>query len=162
MRVGRTAARAGGRLAGVALLVGALIDGWLFPGRHRVPLPADARHETTDASVVGVISVAVGLVVALGVALVGVSLVFVGFTARPLTLRPPAAGIQNAGGYAPTPKPELSPDPMAALAAVRAEEAERLHGYAWVDRGAGVVRIPIERAMDLVAGRGVAPAEKSP
>ena len=28
---------------------------------------------------------------------------------------------------------------------------ERLHGYGWVDRSRGIVRIPIERAMELVA-----------
>ena len=38
------------------------------------------------------------------------------------------------------------------LAAQRAE----LRGYAWVDRERGLVRIPIERAMEIVGGRGAA------
>jgi hypothetical protein len=33
-----------------------------------------------------------------------------------------------------------------------AEQRERLDGYGWVDREHGVVRIPIERAIDLVVG----------
>lgn len=33
----------------------------------------------------------------------------------------------------------------------KADAARRLAGYAWVDRNAGVVHIPIERAMDIVA-----------
>jgi len=32
----------------------------------------------------------------------------------------------------------------------RAAAAHRLDGYGWVDRGAGLVRIPIERAIDAV------------
>jgi hypothetical protein len=38
-----------------------------------------------------------------------------------------------------------------------------LGGYAWVDRRAGIVRIPIERAMELVAGgASPGPDESSP
>lgn len=36
------------------------------------------------------------------------------------------------------------------LARFRAEQAELLHGYRWVDQSAGVVAIPIGRAMELV------------
>ena len=32
----------------------------------------------------------------------------------------------------------------------RAEQESRLHGYEWVDPEAGVVAIPIERAMEIV------------
>jgi hypothetical protein len=40
----------------------------------------------------------------------------------------------------------------------RREARQRLDTYGWVDREAGVARIPIERAMELVA-RGVRPPE---
>jgi hypothetical protein len=36
------------------------------------------------------------------------------------------------------------------LAALRAAQQEQLHSYRWVDERAGVVAIPIERAMKLV------------
>jgi hypothetical protein len=39
----------------------------------------------------------------------------------------------------------------------RAMREERLRSYGWVDRRRGVVHLPIERAMDLVAG-GARPA----
>lgn len=43
------------------------------------------------------------------------------------------------------------------LARARAEQLETLHSYRWVDEKAGIVAIPIERAMSLVAAeRGVA------
>lgn len=37
------------------------------------------------------------------------------------------------------------------LATLRAQQQARLNGYGWVDEGAGVARIPVERAMELVA-----------
>jgi hypothetical protein len=39
----------------------------------------------------------------------------------------------------------------------RAARLERLSSYGWVDRGAGIVHLPIDRAMELVA-QGVRPA----
>ena len=36
-----------------------------------------------------------------------------------------------------------------ALAELRAKEAEQASSYGWVDQQAGVVRLPLERAMDL-------------
>jgi hypothetical protein len=47
------------------------------------------------------------------------------------------------------------PQPLGELAALRQREDRLLHGYAWVDRQAGIVRIPIDDAIDLVASRGL-------
>ncbi len=49
------------------------------------------------------------------------------------------------------PRPRLESDAAADLAEARRAEDQRLHSYAWIDRSAGVVRIPIDRAMDLLA-----------
>jgi hypothetical protein len=65
----------------------------------------------------------------------------------------PASPLAAAGPQRP-PEPRLQADPTADLAALRASEEARLHGYAWVDRAAGRVRIPIERAMALLAEDG--------
>jgi hypothetical protein len=53
------------------------------------------------------------------------------------------------------PPPRLQVDPAADLQAFRRDEERRLDTYAWVDRGHGVVRIPIMRAIELTAGRGL-------
>lgn len=50
------------------------------------------------------------------------------------------------------PAPRLQRDPRADLEALRARDARILGTYGWVDREAGIARIPIERAMDLLAG----------
>ena len=56
------------------------------------------------------------------------------------------------------PEPRLLPEPRRALLELRAEEDALLHGYGWVNREAGIVRIPIERAIDVLS----APAARPP
>ena len=51
------------------------------------------------------------------------------------------------------PAPRLEIDSTASLLRLRAEETETLTTYGWVDKPAGVVRIPIERAMALMVER---------
>ncbi|HET7360075.1 MAG TPA: hypothetical protein VFJ04_08005 [Rhodanobacteraceae bacterium] len=48
------------------------------------------------------------------------------------------------------PAPLLQPHPAMDLAQERALQHARLHGYAWVDRKAGIARIPIDRAVALL------------
>jgi hypothetical protein len=57
------------------------------------------------------------------------------------------------------PGPQLQVKPEKELAAYRAAEAARLNGWGWVDQGAGIAHIPVERAIDLYAAEAVtAPA----
>jgi hypothetical protein len=61
------------------------------------------------------------------------------------------------------PSPQLEIDERTQLDQIRMQEEETLATYGWVDQKAGIVRIPIERAMDLIAQRGLptrSPAEK--
>lgn len=59
------------------------------------------------------------------------------------------------------PLPHLQVDSARDLAAFRAEEEQKLHTYGWVDRSNGVVRVPVERAIELTLQRGLpARAEK--
>jgi protein SCO1/2 len=61
-------------------------------------------------------------------------------------------------------EPRLQVAPLTDLQTLQATERARLDGYGWIDREAGVVRIPIERAMQLVVERGlpVAPGGGGP
>ena len=52
------------------------------------------------------------------------------------------------------PLPRLQIDPPSELAALRAHEDDILTHYAWIDRDAGVVRLPIKRAIALIAQEG--------
>jgi hypothetical protein len=60
------------------------------------------------------------------------------------------------------PGPKLQSAPQPELAAYQAEKAARLHGRGWVDAGAGIVHIPIEDAMALLAARAASSAGGEP
>jgi hypothetical protein len=53
------------------------------------------------------------------------------------------------------PQPRLLIKPGASLADLRAAEKSDLSSYGWIDRGSGVARIPIDRAMQLLLERGL-------
>src|SRR5271156_1293947 len=57
------------------------------------------------------------------------------------------------------PEPRLEETPVTDLQEMRAAEDKVLHNYAWLDQANGIVRIPIDHAMDLIAQRGL-PARK--
>lgn len=57
----------------------------------------------------------------------------------------------------PPPEPRLQTDPAGELAAMRHEEELGLSGYAWVNEPAGIARIPVDRAMEIVLERGLEP-----
>ena len=59
------------------------------------------------------------------------------------------------------PTPRLQSAPVDDMRALRAAEEAALQSYGWVDRDAAIARIPVDRAIDIVAERGlpsVAPA----
>ena len=53
------------------------------------------------------------------------------------------------------PEPRLETDERGQLNEIRLAEERKLSSYGWVDQQAGTVRIPIERAMDILAQRGL-------
>jgi hypothetical protein len=53
------------------------------------------------------------------------------------------------------PDPRLETDERTQLNRLRLTEEQKLNSYDWVDQKSGIVRIPIERAMDLLAQRGL-------
>ncbi len=53
------------------------------------------------------------------------------------------------------PAPQLEVNERTELNGERLREEDTLSTYGWVDEKAGVVRIPIDRAMDLLAQRGL-------
>jgi hypothetical protein len=59
-----------------------------------------------------------------------------------------------AGDQTP-PEPRLQADPAADLARLRREEDQQLSSYGWANRKEGKVRLPIDRAIDILAERGL-------
>ena len=52
------------------------------------------------------------------------------------------------------PAPRVFSDESDELKLLRAEQERRIQSYRWVNRNKGVIGIPIDRAMQIVAGRG--------
>lgn len=53
------------------------------------------------------------------------------------------------------PRPRLQTYPFDDIKELHKEENKILDHYAWIDQNAGVVRIPIERAIDVLAEKGL-------
>jgi len=111
------------------------------------------RYERSDVNIRKVTQVGLGLIIVIGVgAVVAMWFVFKFFAAE--TEPGPAPSPLYEAHQLP-PAPRLQVKPALDLKSLRAEEERRLHSYAWVDPAHGAVRIPIERAMDLVTERGL-------
>lgn len=112
------------------------------------------RHETSDADVRGIVKFAVGLFVFLVFALLVVRAVFNYFAARQ-GLGPPASPFAQSRELPPASVPRLLPAPPREMNQYRKQQEELLDSYGWVDQKNGIVRIPINRAMDLLLHRGL-------
>jgi len=115
-------------------------------------------HETRDVSFRAIVwgTIGVGILIGFTVAAMYGLLAF--FAQREARLSPPASPLARTYGRHEPPAPRLQTHPIRDLEALRAEESRLLDGYAWVDREGGTVRIPIERAMDLMVMRANRPA----
>jgi hypothetical protein len=82
----------------------------------------------------------------------GIAVLFKGSLARKDPAPPALAEAREARV---PPGPNLQPNPSADLAAFRAAEDAELATWAWVDREKAVVRVPVERALEIVAARGL-------
>jgi hypothetical protein len=100
-----------------------------------------------------VVAGALALLVTMAVLLIAISVFGSSVTGVPVTVRSPADSSQ---GAVPTPPaPRLEAQPGQDLAAYRDFERAKLSTYRWVDRQAGVVAIPIDQAMDVLAQQGL-------
>ena len=120
---------------------------------------AAASHELTDAPLRPLVLMggAVALIVAVVLALcVGV---FDFFSARPV-LAPPNPMADEAPAFPPVPRIEVAPSME--YRQLRAQEDRILSTYGWVDRKAGITRIPIDQAIDLQLQRGYPVRQEAP
>ena len=53
------------------------------------------------------------------------------------------------------PSPRLQDDDVRDMHMLRANEDRLLNGYSWIDKNSGAVRIPVARAMEVLAERGL-------
>jgi hypothetical protein len=118
-------------------------------------------HERRDVSFRPLVYAGIGLVIVLVLTVFGMERLFDYLAARAARRSEPASPLAAAGRQ-PPPEPRLQTEPIQDLAALRAREEATLGSYGWVDRQAGIVRIPITRAMELLVERAArtTPAEE--
>lgn len=119
---------------------------------HSHPAHGALNHETTDVNLTGITRIAiVSLLVIVAI------LVFVYFFEKGLAyFLTDTAKQPTMANWKPTdarvPKaPLLVTDEPGLLRQLRTHEEETLHHYAWIDKNKGLVRVPIDRALEMVA-----------
>jgi len=136
-------------------------DREIFPENASNP---EVSYDRTDISISGIVKFLVAL------AVVGVIIHFglwgvyqylakgeVQPSAQPNPMVTSNRQLKDVGGDPSQvfPAPRLQPDPVADMNKFRAKELEILNSYGWVDEKAGVARIPIDRAMQMVVQQGL-------
>jgi hypothetical protein len=114
-----------------------------------------AGHETRDVNFRPIIVSGIGLILLLVGSVLLMRLVFGFLAEREARLSPPANPLAKSFGRQVPPEPRLQADPRQDLLDMRAQENATLSSYGWVDRKNGIVRLPIARAMELLAQRGL-------
>jgi hypothetical protein len=116
-----------------------------------------AGYEQTDVKPRGIVIFLIGLAIVVALSLVAMRFLFDAVVAR--EVRRDARATQAAAPAASAdripPEPRLQTAVRSDLDALRAHEDSVLTRYGWVSREAGVVRIPIDRAIELLAERGL-------
>ena len=136
----------------------------------RVPADSAARgYETRDANTKGVLVFLAVLFVVISCVLLGSWGLFRHFSVADA---PPAPASSFSGERQLPPPPELQTSGRVDFQHLYDEQQQELKTYGWVDRQAGAVRLPIDRAMDLLVQKGLptlpaaaqppSTAEKSP
>jgi hypothetical protein len=123
------------------------MDGSSRPGEQ-----ARRGHETRDANIRNLIIFAVGLSLLVVAGLLVSGIVFHYFVGHQ-GLGPPASPFENVRMLPPEPRLQVTAPKD--LKQYKAAQDEILNSYGWVDQKAGIVRIPIDRAMEILLQKGL-------
>lgn len=117
------------------------------------------RPETRDLNLRAVLIFAIGLSVFLVGAHAVVGRLLQDLGARSARLDAPASPLRDRNALPPPPR--LQQNPGLDLETLRRREERELGTSGWVERSRGTVRIPVERAMELLLRRGLPAREAS-
>ena len=109
------------------------------------------NYEKRDANIPALLKFALGMAVVIAITLVGMKFTFNHFFGEPLG--PPANPFEDARRLPPSPRIQALPH-MELSDYCKAQQAN-VEGYGWVNHAQGTARIPIDRALDIVAQQGL-------
>lgn len=130
-------------------------------GHGATPHTPDLGEFDREIDVRGIVWTGLGLVVVALVAHVLMWWMLRGFSRFDEKRDVPLSPIEAANPQQEPPEPRLEDNPNAALQAMIEDEQRRLHHAEWVDRRQGIVRVPIEVAVEVIVSRGVSAAQNA-
>src|SRR5665213_1655424 len=104
---------------------------------------AEQRPESPEVAARIVLSTILSLVAFVGLSILGARIYYDWEVRGPVNVPPRTFA-----------KPRLQIDDAADLAKFEKEQQAQIDGYAWVDRSQNIIRIPVDRAMAIVAAKG--------
>jgi hypothetical protein len=122
--------------------------------KPNVPVDASAGWEKRDVNIKGLFIFAFWMAVVLFVTLVGMYFTFNAYKkAQPLG--PTMSPMVKEDYRYPTPKPLLQVHPHQELQDYCDAQQKEVTTYGWVDQPSGVVRVPVDRAEELILAKGL-------
>jgi hypothetical protein len=122
---------------------------------HEEPVKVEVDHEHSDVNIRAILAFGVALMIVAAVVHLMIYVLFGYFNGRENVQQAATYPLAVEQGRREPPEPRLQTNPRQDLADLRAKEDEMLTSYGWVDRNAGVVRVPIEQAIKLTLERGL-------
>jgi hypothetical protein len=119
---------------------------------ERHPNHGTEGYEHADASVSTLYRFAVSLAILIAAVMLAMVYTY-NFFAKHESLGPPASPFENQRELPA--QPRLQPHPAADLKHYCEGEQQQLSTYGWVDQHNGIVRIPVDREMDIVLQKGL-------
>jgi len=121
---------------------------------HAADNPA-VHHDESDVNIRGIFGFAAAMIVTAIVIYLLVGAVFKYLDIRERHQAQPEYPLAAAEENRLPPEPRLQTNPRQDLTDLRAREEQTLTTYSWVDKNAGVVRIPIDEAIKKTLERGL-------
>jgi hypothetical protein len=122
----------------------------------------DVGHEETDADIAPLVKFAVFLTVLTLVTAALTAGVYKFLDSREQVQKAPRYPLAQGVERPLPPAPRLQTYPFDDVKGLRGEEARLLEHYSWIDKNAGTVRIPVSRAIELLAEKGLPHRPPSP
>ncbi|HEX5084659.1 MAG TPA: hypothetical protein VFY40_21665 [Blastocatellia bacterium] len=119
----------------------------------------ETLHEPNTVNVPAVVAFLVALAAAIVVIVLLLRGLLIYFDARKAEKAPPRSPLATGARLPPEPRLQGAPgsvnSPAEDIRRFREQESQMLNSYGWIDRQNGVIRIPIERAKELIEQRGL-------
>jgi hypothetical protein len=117
------------------------------------PLASSGRYERSDASPRSLVYFTLAMAAVLAVTCISLIWLFKHYEKTENSgsfVAAPFAGVRPL-----PPPPRIQPNPAADMQSYLQSQQDLLNSYGWIDRQNGIVRLPIDRAMELLLERGL-------